>query len=50
VFAQAPLLRDLSLIVRGENLLDETIFTRNSGGAIDLGVPRTVWVGLRFGY
>ncbi len=50
LFAQAPLLKDLSLIVRGENLLDETIITRNSGGAIDLGVPRTVWVGLRFGY
>ncbi len=50
LFAQAPLLKDLSLIVRGENLLDESIVTRNSGGAIDLGVPRTVWVGLRFGY
>ncbi len=50
LFAQAPLLKDLSLILRGENLLDETIVTRNSGGAIDLGVPRTVWVGLRFGY
>ena len=50
LFAQAPLLDRLSIVVRGENLFDETIITRNSGGAIDLGVPRTVWLGLRFGY
>ena len=50
LFAQAPILKDLSLVIRGENLLDETIVTRNSGGAIDLGVPRTVWFGLRYGY
>lgn len=50
VFAQAPLFGDVALVLRGENLLDETIVTRNSGGAIDLGVPRTVWAGIRFGY
>ncbi|QFT76795.1 TonB-dependent siderophore receptor [Erythrobacter sp. THAF29] len=50
VFAEAPLFGDLNLIVRGENLLDEEIVTRNSRGAIDLGAPRTVWVGLRLGY
>ncbi|MBD2842817.1 TonB-dependent receptor plug domain-containing protein [Erythrobacter rubeus] len=49
-FAEAPLRDRLSLVVRGENLLDEEIVTRNSGGAIDLGVPLTVWIGLRFGY
>ncbi|MFU7529258.1 TonB-dependent receptor plug domain-containing protein [Qipengyuania sp. ASV99] len=49
LFAQIPLVRNLSLIARAENLLDEDIVTRNSGGSIDLGVPRTVWLGLRFG-
>jgi outer membrane receptor for ferric coprogen and ferric-rhodotorulic acid len=40
----------LSLTVRGENLTDEAIVTRNQGGSIDLGVPRTVWLGLRYGF
>ena len=50
LFAQAPIAGRLSLVVRAENLLDETIVTRNSGGSIDLGVPRTVWLGLRYGF
>ncbi|MBV7265074.1 TonB-dependent receptor plug domain-containing protein [Erythrobacter ani] len=50
LFAEAPLIDRLSLVIRGENLFDEEIVTRNSGGAIDLGVPLTVWLGLRFGY
>lgn len=50
LFAEAPLTDRLSLVVRGENLFDEQIVTRNSRGAIDLGVPRTVWFGLRLGY
>nr|WP_298931041.1 TonB-dependent receptor [uncultured Erythrobacter sp.] len=50
LFAQARLTDKVSVIVRGENLLDEEIVTRSSGGAIDLGAPRTVWLGLRFGY
>ena len=50
LFAEAPILGRLSAVLRGENLFDETIVTRNSGGAIDLGVPRTVWFGLRLGY
>lgn len=50
LFAQARLVDELSLVVRGENLFDERIVTRNAGGAIDLGVPLTVWVGLRFGF
>ena len=37
----------LSLVVRGENLTDETVVTRNQGGSVDLGVPRTLWVGLK---
>lgn len=49
-FAAIPLRRDLALVLRGENLTDERIVTRNSGGAIDLGVPRTVWAGFRYGF
>jgi vitamin B12 transporter len=48
-FAQIPLLRGFSLIVRGENLTGERIVTRNQAGSIDLGVPRTLWAGLRVG-
>ena len=50
LFAQAPLFGQLSGVVRMENLLDEIIVTRNSGGAIDIGTPRTFWIGLRYGF
>lgn len=46
---QVPLGRMLSLVLRGENLFDERIVTRNQGGSIDLGVPRTIWAGIRMG-
>ena len=49
-FAQVPLARGFSLVLRGENLFNEKIITRNQGGSIDLGTPRTVWAGVRFGY
>ena len=49
-FVAAPLGKGVSLIVRGENLTDEEIVTRNQGGSIDLGVPRTLWLGLRYGF
>ncbi|WP_172449712.1 TonB-dependent receptor [Porphyrobacter sp. HT-58-2] len=49
-FVAAPLYGPLSLILRGENLTDEAIITRNQGGSIDLGVPRTVWLGVRYGF
>lgn len=49
-FFTAPLRRALSLVVRGENLTDEAILTRNQAGSVDLGVPRTVWLGLRYGF
>lgn len=42
-----PLGRRASLVLRGENLTDAAIVTRNQAGSIDLGVPRTVWAGLR---
>ncbi|MEE4201738.1 TonB-dependent receptor [Erythrobacter sp.] len=49
LFAQVPLAGQLSLVARAENVFDETIVTRNAGGAIDLGVPRTFWLGVRLG-
>lgn len=50
LFAAAPLWGKLSLIARAENLTDEAIVTRNQGGSIDLGVPRTLWLGVRYGF
>ncbi len=50
VFAEIPVGGQFSLVLRGENLTDETIITRNAGGIFDLGTPRTVWAGLRYGY
>ncbi len=49
-FAQVALVERLSFVLRGENLFDATILTRNQGGSIDLGTPRTVWAGLRYGF
>lgn len=50
LYAQVPLFEKLSFVARAENLLDEEIYTRNQGGSIDLGIPRTVWAGLRYGF
>lgn len=47
-YARMPLGSGLSLILRGENLSNEDIVTRNQGGSIDLGTPRTVWAGIGF--
>lgn len=49
-FLAAPLAGTLSLVLRGENLSGETIITRNQAGSIDLGVPRTLWLGVRVGF
>ncbi len=50
LFATAPLSNRFSIVARAENLFDETVVTRNSAGAIDLGAPRTIWLGFRIGY
>lgn len=44
--ARIPLARGLTFVARGENLFDEEVVTRNAGGSMDLGTPRTLWVGL----
>ncbi len=49
-FLAAPLGSGMSLIARAENLTGETVVTRNQGGSIDLGAPRTWWLGLRYGF
>jgi len=50
LFASVPLTNGVSLIARAENVFDEQIVTRNAGGVIDLGMPRTVWAGVRIGF
>lgn len=47
-FARLPIVAGISLVARGENLFDEEVITRNAGGSIDLGTPRTLWIGLSF--
>ena len=48
-FAQLPLSRRFFLVMRAENLTDATIVTRNQGGSIDYGTPRTLWLGVKAG-
>ena len=49
-FLAMPLGRTLALVVRGENLSDARVVTRNQAGSVDLGAPRTLWGGLRIGF
>ena len=46
-FAAVPLGGHLQLVLRGENLTETQVVTRNQAGSIDLGTPRTLWAGLR---
>lgn len=46
--ARVPLGHGVTLVGRAENLFDEEIVTRNAGGSMDLGTPRTFWIGIRF--
>lgn len=48
-YAAFPISREVLLILRGENLTDRQIITRNQASSIDLGAPRTVWIGVRIG-
>jgi vitamin B12 transporter len=49
-FGTVPLGRGFALVVRGENLFDAQVITRNQAGSMDQGAPLTVWGGVRFGY
>jgi len=46
-YVEAPLGKALALVLRGENLTDKRIVTRNQAGSIDLGAPRTLWIGVK---
>jgi iron complex outermembrane receptor protein len=48
--ARFPLREGVMLKARGENLLDTTVITRNVAGSMDLGAPRTIWVGIGFAF
>ena len=47
LYAALPLRRNVQLVLRGENVTDTQVITRNQAGSIDLGAPRTLWAGLR---
>jgi iron complex outermembrane receptor protein len=47
--ARLPLGHGVSLVARAENLFDETVVTRNAAGSMDLGTPRTLWIGVTLG-
>ena len=50
LFGEIPLFGKLSFVARAENLFDAKVVTRNQAGSQDLGAPRTVWAGLRYGF
>jgi iron complex outermembrane receptor protein len=39
----------MSAIIRVENLTDVSVMTRNQAGSIDIGTPRTIWLGIHAG-
>jgi vitamin B12 transporter len=47
LFAEVPLSERFALVLRAENVTDTEVITRDQGGSIDLGAPRTVWAGVR---
>jgi vitamin B12 transporter len=48
-FGAWPLTDRIQLVVRGQNLLDETVFAGISDdGTVERGTPRSFWLGLRF--
>lgn len=49
-YAEVPITGAYSLVLRGENLWDEAIVTRNAAGSIDLGTPRTIWGGVKVAF
>jgi outer membrane receptor protein involved in Fe transport len=50
LIAEVPLNGKQSFVARAENLFDATVITRNQAGSEDLGIPRTVWAGFRYGF
>ncbi len=50
LFGQLALGHGFSFVARAENLFDADVITRNQGGSIDFGTPRTIWAGFRYGF
>jgi outer membrane receptor protein involved in Fe transport len=48
-YAELPITKAATLVLRAENLTDADVITRNQAGSIDLGAPRTLWVGVKLG-
>jgi outer membrane receptor protein involved in Fe transport len=49
LFAAWPLIRDLQVVARGENLLDTRVVAGIAAdGSVERATPRTLWLGLRF--
>jgi vitamin B12 transporter len=46
-YIEMPLAGPFSLVLRGENLTDTQVVTRNQAGLIDLGAPPTLWAGVK---
>ncbi len=46
-FAEVPLGSALAIVLRGENLTSERVVTRKQASSIDLGAPRTLWIGVK---
>ena len=42
------MLRGFTLSFALENFTNARVVTRNSGGSIDLGAPRSIWLGLHW--
>ncbi|HEV2598895.1 MAG TPA: TonB-dependent receptor [Sphingopyxis sp.] len=49
LYAEVPVANRLGVVLRGENITGTRIVTRNQAGSLDLGVPRTIWIGLKLG-
>ncbi|WP_076068434.1 TonB-dependent receptor plug domain-containing protein [Sphingomonas montana] len=45
--ARVGITRRVAIVARAENLFDAAVVTRNQAGSIDLGTPRTLWIGIR---
>lgn len=48
-YAKVPIAKGFSLVGRVENAFDATVLTRKVGTSVDLGQPRTFWIGVTFG-
>lgn len=48
-YARVPIAKGFALIGRVENVFDQEVLTRKVGTSIDLGAPRTFWIGITFG-